>query len=211
MNDLDDIDRQILELLVEDARRPYRDIAETVNRSPPAVSDRIDRLEKQGVIRGFTTHLDHQQLREGTPILVELSVRPDAVRSIREGITDIDAVEHLFVTVDDTVFFQANAPGDVSVWLDRVLEHDGIRSIDVSLLSDTLWSPSIGPTEFGLVCDECGNTVTSEGVTTRLGDEVKQFCCPSCEQRYLEHYEKLRAEAREDEMGDDSSEQPETP
>lgn len=48
MRDLDETDRQILRLLLENGRRPFSGIAETVGLSPPAVSDRVDRLESLG-------------------------------------------------------------------------------------------------------------------------------------------------------------------
>ncbi|MFB6085767.1 MAG: AsnC family transcriptional regulator [Halodesulfurarchaeum sp.] len=195
MHALDDTDLEILRLLVEDARRPYREIAETVDLSAPAVSDRVARLKEQGIVRRFTVDVDRRQLREGTPVLVSLSVAPDAVAGVKDAIGELEAVEHLYVTVDDVVIFHANAPEDVGAWLDRLLVTDGIRDVDVSLLSESHWSPTIGATDFATVCDECGNTVTSEGVTARVGDEVKQFCCPSCESRYLERYEELSAGA----------------
>ena len=193
MQPLDETDLEILRLLVADARRPYREIAEKVGLSAPAVSDRISRLQEQGVIRQFTVDLDRQQLREGTPVLVELDIEPDAVREIKTELADLEAVEHLYIPVDNTVTFHANAPGAVGTWLDRVLVTDGIRAISVSLLSESRWSPSVGTTDLAMVCDECGNTVTSEGVTTRIDGDIKQFCCPSCEGRYETRYEELQA------------------
>ena len=45
---MDKIDKQILEILQENARTPLKSIAEQVFLSSPAVSSRIDHLEKQG-------------------------------------------------------------------------------------------------------------------------------------------------------------------
>lgn len=195
MHTLDETDLEILRLLADDARRPFREIGEAVDLSPPAVSDRVTRLRDQGVIRRFTVDLDRKQLREGTPVLVHLDVAPDAVPGVRDAVRTLDAVQHLFVTVDNEILLHANAPENVSSWLDQILVVEGIRDVDVSLLSDTQWTPSIGATDFATVCDECGNTVTSEGVTTRIDDDVKQFCCPSCETQYVDRYDQLSASA----------------
>lgn len=195
MHDLDETDLEILRLLVEDARRPYREIAEAVGLSAPAVSDRVSRLRDQGVIRRFTVDVDRRQLREGTPILVQLAVAPESLPGVKDAVDELDAVEHRYVTVDGTIVFHANAPNDVRGWLDQILAAEGIRDIEVSLVSESRWSPTVGATDFALVCDECGNTVTSEGVTTRVGDELKQFCCPSCEERFREQYEELASDA----------------
>lgn len=56
-----------------------------------------------------------------------------------------------------------------------------VADYEVTLLTGVEWTPSIGGTEFALTCAECGNTVTSEGSAARIGDDLYQFCCPSCE------------------------------
>ena len=86
MRDLDEVDRRILRLLLEDARRPYSDIAEHVDLSPPAVSDRIDRLREMGVIERFTVEIDRSRLRNGTPVLVHVSVDPTDARSVASAL-----------------------------------------------------------------------------------------------------------------------------
>jgi Lrp/AsnC family leucine-responsive transcriptional regulator len=56
--DLDRIDREILRLLTEDGRRPHAAIAKEVGLSGPAVHERVRKLEKCGVIKGYTVVLD---------------------------------------------------------------------------------------------------------------------------------------------------------
>jgi len=69
---MDDLDRQILALLVEDGRRTYDDVARRVSLSPPAVKRRVDRLRDRGALRGFTAVLDHAALGDRTEALLEL-------------------------------------------------------------------------------------------------------------------------------------------
>jgi Lrp/AsnC family transcriptional regulator, leucine-responsive regulatory protein len=72
----DTTDRQILALLVEDARRTYDDIARRVALSAPAVKRRVDRLRRQGALRGFTAVIDHAALGDRTEALLELFFTP---------------------------------------------------------------------------------------------------------------------------------------
>lgn len=58
---LDDIDRQILSRLRRDGRAPVSDIARDVGLSAAPVSRRIERMERSGVIRGYTAIIDDQQ------------------------------------------------------------------------------------------------------------------------------------------------------
>ena len=50
---MDDIDRQIVALLRENARSSFQDIGQRVSLSAPAVKRRVDRLEADGVLRGL--------------------------------------------------------------------------------------------------------------------------------------------------------------
>ena len=196
MRNLDETDLEILRLLADDGRRPYSDVAEIVDLSPPAVSDRVNRLEEHGVIRRFTVDIDRSQLREGTPVLVRLAVVPGHADAIRQTLTELDAVEHVFTMANANIVFYATAPrNDVRGWLLSELDTDIVREFEVELVSDIDWNLNVGGTEFALTCAECGNTVTDEGVTTRLDGDLKQFCCPSCESRYTERYEELKEAA----------------
>src|SRR3954451_16297670 len=55
---MDATDRKIVKLLRDDARRSFQDIGKHVHLSAPAVKRRVDRLERDGVIRGYTAVVD---------------------------------------------------------------------------------------------------------------------------------------------------------
>lgn len=196
MRELDETDLEILQLLVADARRPFNDIADAVNLSPPTVSDRIDRLREIGVIRRFTVDIDRSLLSEGVAVLVDLHVEPGRVGAVRESVEEIESVEHLFVTADGHVIFHARLlDGAVEPLLDDAIDTDSVREYEVKLLSDSAWNPRPEGVEFALECDECGNTVTSEGESVRIDGELHQFCCSSCKARFEEQYEELQEAA----------------
>ena len=73
---MDAVDRKILALLVDDGRRTYDDIAQRVSLSAPAVKRRVDRLRRDGALRGFTAVVDHAALGATTEALVELFFAP---------------------------------------------------------------------------------------------------------------------------------------
>src|ERR1051326_2023944 len=56
--DLDEFDLHIVDILLRDGRLPASQIAEMVGLSRPAVVERIDKLERNGVIRGTTILVD---------------------------------------------------------------------------------------------------------------------------------------------------------
>ena len=62
MTQKNDIDSQILRLLAEDSRQSYRELAKQLNISHVTVSSRVKALEESGVIRGYTSVIDHDKL-----------------------------------------------------------------------------------------------------------------------------------------------------
>jgi DNA-binding Lrp family transcriptional regulator len=194
MRDLDETDLEILQLLLSDARRPYSEIADVVDLSAPAVSDRVAKLRETGVLRRFTLDVDRSQLRKGIPVLITLEIGssgPD-VASLRETLLSAGAVEHVFTTAEADLVVYARVPdNDVAGWLADTVEEGAFEDFAVTLLSAADWSPDLGGTEFALSCVQCGNTVDSEGTAARIDGELYQFCCPSCEARFTEKYEQL--------------------
>lgn len=75
---MDAIDRKIIEILTEDARRSLTDIGAAVELSPSAVNERIRRLVANGVIRNFTLEVDHRALGLDVLAFVWVGLAPDA-------------------------------------------------------------------------------------------------------------------------------------
>ena len=190
MRGLDETDREIVRMLIDDGRRSYSDIAEQVDLSAPAVSDRVDRLQELGVLRRFTVDIDRDMLRGGTAALVTVQARPGEGGRARDALTDADRVEHLFLTADETVVCTVVAE-DVRAFLADRLPTDAVSDYDVQLLADSVWTPRLGQAELAPECVECGNRVDSNGERERLGGEPVHFCCSSCRDAYVERYERL--------------------
>ncbi len=69
---LDEVDRALVRLLSQDPRTSHRKLAQQVNVSAPTVGDRIGRLERLGVIRGYTVSVDWATL--GLPVEVHIPI-----------------------------------------------------------------------------------------------------------------------------------------
>ena len=93
---IDRLDRTIVELLRENARRTFGDIGARVGLSAPAVKRRIDRLEAAGIILGYTVRLDHAKLGRPLEAFTELrfsgDARVDAIAGIADRIPEVEAV-----------------------------------------------------------------------------------------------------------------------
>jgi Lrp/AsnC family transcriptional regulator, leucine-responsive regulatory protein len=99
---IDDLDVQIIALLREDARRTISDIADRVGLSAAPVKRRIERLERAGVIAGYTVLLDHSKLGPSVEAFTELRFVGDTdVEHILATAREIPEVVELFTTAGD--------------------------------------------------------------------------------------------------------------
>ena len=195
MRDLDETDRELLRLLLDDGRAPYSALAEAVDLSPPAVSDRIDRLEELGVIERFTVNVDRSRLHDGVRLAVTLGVTPGETTAVREALAEVTGVEHVFATADSRVFVVGTfADGGIESALAPVFGTDVVETVDATPLVSADWHPALGEATLGLECVECGNSVTAEGVTATIDGDRYEFCCGSCRARFEERFEELRDE-----------------
>lgn len=74
---MDDIDKKILSLLQGNARISLKTIAEKTFLSSPAVSARIEKLEKDGIISGYHAQVDPMKLGYHIIAFINLNVMPE--------------------------------------------------------------------------------------------------------------------------------------
>jgi Lrp/AsnC family leucine-responsive transcriptional regulator len=73
---VDSIDRRLLDLLRENARTPYAELARKVGLSAPAVHERVSKLEGSGIIRGYTADIAPEAI--GLPITAVIGIVQDS-------------------------------------------------------------------------------------------------------------------------------------
>jgi DNA-binding Lrp family transcriptional regulator len=83
---IDDVDRKILSELLRDCRRSYRSLARRAGVSVGTVLSRIRRLEKAGVIRGYSALLDHEKLGYQLTVIAEITVLKGKLLEMEEAI-----------------------------------------------------------------------------------------------------------------------------
>lgn len=140
---LDAIDRQILALLEEDARRTVADISAQVALSPAPVKRRIDRLEREGVIRGYTTIIDHGKLGSSIQAWVEIRLAGEADADEVIGqfhrIPEIDATYTVAGDTDAIVMIRVDDAGHLKQAVNSLRRIPDVRGTKTLMVLEA-WS-----------------------------------------------------------------------
>jgi len=81
MKNLDDKDKKILEMLLQDSRRPYHEIATEVGLSESTVRKRVIKLQEEGIIEKFTIQLKSE---ERDSVIAFITVMPVSEAEMKE-------------------------------------------------------------------------------------------------------------------------------
>ena len=113
---MDNIDKQIVDMLQQNARIPLKAIAEKVFLSSPAVSTRIEHLEKQGIIKGYTATIDREQLGYHITAFINLEMEPMQKQDFYPWIREVpNVLECNCVTGDYSMLLKVAFPSTVDL------------------------------------------------------------------------------------------------
>ncbi len=129
---MDDLDRQVISALLDNARSTYAEIGEQVGLSAPAVKRRVDRLVEQGVIKGFTAVIDPRALGWSTEAYIELyctgTVAPEKLRAMLAPIPEVVSACSITGSADALVHMLAADVGGLERALERLRDHPNVDS-----------------------------------------------------------------------------------
>lgn len=91
--DLDDVDRGILFLLQQDARnRTAQEIGEEVGVSASTVRNRIERMEDDGIIRGYHLDVGYEAANLPLQLTFVISVDPNELTGTSDALQEVEGV-----------------------------------------------------------------------------------------------------------------------
>jgi Lrp/AsnC family leucine-responsive transcriptional regulator len=123
---LDDTDRKIIGELISDGRVSFAELGRRVNLSSPAVAERVQRLERAGVIIGYRAELDPRLLGYPLTAIVRVKPAPGQLPRIPELAAEIPEVAECHrITGEDCFFIKVHLRSidELGSVLDRFLAY----------------------------------------------------------------------------------------
>jgi DNA-binding Lrp family transcriptional regulator len=140
---MDDVDRRIVALLREDARRSYQDIGRHVHLSAPAIKRRVDKLERDGVVLGYTAIIDPEAFGWHTEAFVDLycegNMPAGAIKQAVERESGVVAAHTVAGEASALLHVMAPDTKGLELALERIRATEGVTRTVTEVVLSTLF------------------------------------------------------------------------
>ncbi|MEJ2276303.1 MAG: Lrp/AsnC family transcriptional regulator, partial [Candidatus Lokiarchaeota archaeon] len=129
----DEKDKKILDMLIEDSRRPYREIADVVDLSESTIRKRVIRLQEDGVIEKFTIKICREDER---CIVAFVTLIPKSQSEIKELLRETQVMpqceEVYFLAGECGILVKVNVPeiNELDALLESFKARSDVRSVE---------------------------------------------------------------------------------
>ena len=96
LEDFDKIDNKIIQILLEDGRTSFSNIAKEVNLTDVAIKKRVERLKRKGIINSISADLNFRTLGYENPILVQIRSEISKNKDVLKKLKELDYVIELY-------------------------------------------------------------------------------------------------------------------
>ena len=137
---MDDIDVRLVDALRDDARAPTAALARTLGLSRTTVQSRLERLERQGVIAGYTVRLSDAHERGQIHAYVMMTVSHKQAAAVTSAVRRLSAVRSLqSVSGPFDLIARAVTPtvNDMDALIDALGAIDGVERTTSSIVLST--------------------------------------------------------------------------
>ncbi len=134
---LDTLDRQLIALLQADARQSTADLARKLGVARTTVLARLVRLERQGVIVGYTVRLGQDEGERGVEAYVGISTEPKSARDVTQRLAALPELRQLCSVsgeFDYLALLRAESTSRLDALLDEIGAIEGVRKTTTSVV-----------------------------------------------------------------------------
>ena len=139
--DLDETDKQLIEALQGDGRLSMRALADMVGVALGTVSNRLGKLEENGVITGYTVTLDADKIGWEMSVVVGLRIVKGELLPVQRLIADdprVFAVYDVTGEMDSLVFARVSDRDDLDDFTKTVLSTEGVERSTTMVVLNTV-------------------------------------------------------------------------
>jgi DNA-binding Lrp family transcriptional regulator len=137
---MDDVDAKLVSALRENARAPVADLARRLGLSRTTVQSRIERLERRGVITGYTARLSDDHERGLVRAHVMITVGPKEARGVEtalRALPEVRLLQSVSGPYDMIAVAAAASTAELDNLIDRIGDLEGVERTTTSIVLST--------------------------------------------------------------------------
>lgn len=128
---------KILESLMGDGRKSIREVARDIDVSPSTVSNHLDELREEGVIKRFKPAIDYEKLGFDLTAVTKIQAKGSEITSIVERLKDEGSLTHVYEITgefDILVIGKFDSRESMNREIKRMLNFSAIERADTSIV-----------------------------------------------------------------------------
>jgi DNA-binding Lrp family transcriptional regulator len=144
----DETDTKLLNVILSDSRLSYREIASKIGVSAATVMNRIARLEKEGVIKGYSANLDYEKLGYDIDAIISMKISKGKLFEVENKIANHPAVAAVYDVTgdfDSTIIAKFRNRRALDSFLKKIQAYDFVESTNTILVLNTIKNSAIRP------------------------------------------------------------------
>lgn len=123
---LDETDKKILRELSANSRQSMRELAKKVNLSAPSVTERVRKMESEGIISEYTISIDYGKIGYGIDCFMEVTLRQGEYEKFRRTIAENPNAEFCYRIAGRACYIvklRLNALQDLEVFINEITSY----------------------------------------------------------------------------------------
>ncbi|CAN5235477.1 hypothetical protein BH18THE2_BH18THE2_37700 [soil metagenome] len=194
---LDNIDIAIINSLMQDGRKSFRQIAKETKVSTPTVESHFTRMKDIGLIKNIEPVLDLNKIENQIRALVYLKVDPSNSMNIASNLASFPEVKDIYTTTGEYSIAIKLSLNSVEVLEEFVRQNissiEGIKSLSYHIITKIIKENHSTQITEGLSirvkCDYCRKEIVGYAKVFNIGNKFERnFCCNSCLTLYRQKY-----------------------
>ena len=143
---LEETDKKILNVLIEDSRLSLRQIAKRVNVSVATVMHHIKKLEQEKILTGYTTKLDYERIGYDIEVIIEVRILKGKLIEVEKKIAthpNVFAVYDVTGAFDSVILARFRTRRQMDNFLKKLQTYEFVERTETKLLLKTVKEDNI--------------------------------------------------------------------
>ena len=144
---IEETDKKILNILVDNSKLSLRQIAKKANVSVATVMNHIKKLEKEGIINQYTTKLDYEKIGYDIIVMVEIRVSRGKLFEVEKKIANhpnVFAVYDITGPFDSLVLARFHTRRQLDNFIKKLQTYEFVERTETKLILNTIKEENIG-------------------------------------------------------------------